>query len=103
MTRQSEKRGRGRPPKYGEAMPGADRQRLYARARQRDMAEVAHALKQALGSRKERVAFVEIYKGTHSGQRLRRGLARILNDDPATLAFFDGLILSDDDKGPQPV
>jgi hypothetical protein len=33
-------------------------------------------------------------------QRLqrKRGLARLLHDDAATLAFFDGLILSDDEK-----
>jgi hypothetical protein len=28
---------RGRPPKHGEAMTGAERQHLYARSRQRDM------------------------------------------------------------------
>jgi hypothetical protein len=39
---------------------------------------------------------MNIYKGTQSGQRLRRGLARILTDDPDTLAFFDGLIMSGD-------
>ena len=33
-----------------------------------------------------------------SGQRLRRGLARLLHDDAAMLAFFDALILSDDGK-----
>ena len=39
---QISKRRRGRPPKYGEAMTGAERQHLYARSRQRDMAEVAY-------------------------------------------------------------
>jgi hypothetical protein len=42
MMDQIEKRGRGRPPKHGEAMSGADRQSLYAKARARDMAEVDH-------------------------------------------------------------
>jgi hypothetical protein len=80
-------------------MPGADRQALYAAARQRDMGEVAFALKTALArSRTERKAFVETYKGTQSGVRLRRGLARMLADDPETLAFFNGLISSDDEK-----
>jgi hypothetical protein len=60
------------------------------------MAEVACALRQALRSKAEWAMFMNIYKDTLSGQRLRRGLARILNDDPATLAFFDSLILSDD-------
>src|SRR5271169_6883003 len=41
MSAPGEKRGRGRPPKHGEAMTGADRQMLYAKARRRDMAEVA--------------------------------------------------------------
>jgi hypothetical protein len=38
-------------------------------------------------------AFSEIYLGIQSGQRIRRGLARLLADDPETMAFFDGLIL----------
>jgi ketosteroid isomerase-like protein len=99
MTDQTEKRRRGRPPKQGEAMPGADRQRLYAAARQRDMAEVAFALRTALAqSKAERAAFVETYKGMPSGQRLRRGLARILTDEPETMVYFEGLISSDDGK-----
>lgn len=98
MTGQGEKRGRGRPPKYEAVMSGATRQILYAKARQRDMAEVAHALKAALRSEAERTAFIDIYKGSVSGQRLRRGLARLLADDPETMAFFDSLILSDDEK-----
>jgi hypothetical protein len=36
--------------------------------------------------------------GSLSGQRLRRGLARLLQDDPAVMGFFDELILSDDEK-----
>ena len=96
MSAPGEKRGRGRPPKHGEAMTGADRQMLYAKARRRDMAEVAHALRQALRSKAERTAFIDIYRGTQSGQRLRRGLARMLSDDPATMALFDNLISSDD-------
>ncbi len=99
MAKQDGTRGRGRPPKHGEAMTGATRQHLYARARQRDMAEVAYALKAALRSGAERAAFIEVYRGSVSGQRLRRGLARLLADDPdALLAFFDGLILSDDEN-----
>ena len=88
----------GDGPKHGEAMPAADRQRLYASARHCDMAEVAHALRQALRSEAERAMFIEIYRGTLSGQRLRRSLACLLHDDPATLAFFDDLILSYDEK-----
>jgi hypothetical protein len=79
-------------------MPAADRQRLYARARQRDTALIAFALKNALLVEEARVAFITEYQGTQSGQRLRRGLARMLTDDPGLMAFFDGLILSDDGK-----
>jgi hypothetical protein len=77
-------------------MSGADRQSLYAKARQRDMAEVAYALQQALRHKAAREEFIASYRD--SGQRLRRGLARLLPDDAATLAFFDSLILSDDEK-----
>jgi len=95
VMNQGVKRGRGRPPKYEAAMTGAERQSLYAKARQRDMAEVAYALKDALRTKADRKAF-DIYRGSISGQRLRRGLARLLSDDPITLAFFDSLILSYD-------
>jgi hypothetical protein len=62
------------------------------------MAEVAFALKTALArSKAERKAFIEVYRGTPSGERLRSGLGRMLADEPDTLAFFDGLISSDDD------
>jgi hypothetical protein len=99
MADQTPKRGRGRPPKYGETMSGADRQSLYAKARQRDMAEVAYALKDALArTRANQKAFSDSYRGTTSGERLRRGLARLLADDPEALAFFDRLISSDDGK-----
>jgi hypothetical protein len=94
----TEKRRPGRPPKHGLPMPGADRQRLYARARQRDMGEVAFALRTALAAAQARAAFIKTYKGTVSGQRLRRGLARILTDDLDTMAFFDSLIPSCDEK-----
>ena len=92
MGEQTERRARGRPPKHGEAMSGASRQSL-------DMAEVAFALKTVLArSRAERKAFIEVYKGTISGERFRRGLGRMLIDEPDTLAFFDGLFSSDDEK-----
>jgi hypothetical protein len=39
---QISKRGQGRPAKHGEGMTGAERQSLYAKARSRDMAEVAY-------------------------------------------------------------
>jgi hypothetical protein len=98
MTDQIEnKRGRGRPPKYGEPMPAADRQRLYARARQRDMAEVAFALQGALRFEDARTAFVTAYRGTVSGERLQRGLTRI-SDDSTAIAFFAKLISSYDEK-----
>jgi hypothetical protein len=77
-------------------MSGADRQSLYAKARQRDMAEVAYALQQVLRHEAAQEEFIASYRG--SGQRLRRGLARLLHDDAAALAFFDRLILSDDEK-----
>jgi hypothetical protein len=92
------KRGRGRPPKHGEAMSGAERQSLYAKARARDMAEVAYALKDALAAKGTQKAFITAYRGTPSGVRLRRGLARLLVDDPETMAFFDSLISSGDGK-----
>jgi len=95
----AEKRGRGRPPKDAAgAMTAADRQALYAKARGRDMAEAAYALKDALQECPEaRATFITANRGTVSGQRLRRGLARLLADDADTLAFFDGLLSSDDD------
>jgi hypothetical protein len=63
MVEHSSKRGPGRPPKHGEAMSGADRQLLYAKARQRDMAEVAHALKDLLlRTRANQKAFSDIYR-----------------------------------------
>lgn len=98
MATDAEKRGRGRPPKHGEAMPGATRQILYAKARQRDIGEVGYALKTALRSEGERAAFIDIYRGSQSGQRLQRGLARVLADDPDTLAFFDDLFLLGDEN-----
>jgi hypothetical protein len=42
--------------------------------------------------------FIEIYRGALSGQRLRRGLARLLHDDATTLAFFDVIVLSGDEN-----
>jgi hypothetical protein len=42
--------------------------------------------------------FIDAYRGSVSGQRLQRGLARMLADDPDMMAFFDGLISSDDEK-----
>src|SRR5689334_9854048 len=99
MNAQTGKRGRGRPPKHGEAMTPADRQRLYARARGRDMALVAYAMKDVLARTKaNQKAFSDTYRGTTSGDRLRRGLARLLTDDAEAMAFFDGLISSDDGK-----
>ena len=95
---QISKRGRGRPPKHDEAMSGAERQHLYVRSRQRDMGEVAYALKAALATKGTQAAFIRSYQGTVSGQRLHRGLARLVADDPETMAFFKGLISSDDDK-----
>jgi hypothetical protein len=96
---QISKRGRGRPPKHGEAMTGAERQSLYAKAQQRGMAEVAYALKDVLARTKaNQKAFSDSYRGTTSGDRLRRGLARLLADDAEALAFFDELISSGDGK-----
>jgi hypothetical protein len=93
------KRSRGRPPKPEGPVPAADRQALYAKQRARDMAEAAYSLKAAvLECDQARAAFVTANRGTMSGQRLRRGLARLLTDDPDTMAFFDGLISSDDGK-----
>ena len=102
MADQATKRGRGRP-RSDDAKTGAERQALYAKARQRDMAKVAYALKDALARTKaNQKAFTNSYCGTTSGLRLRQGLARLLNDkatdDPveqetmkAALAFFDAL------------
>jgi hypothetical protein len=74
-------------------MTAAERQALYAKARCRDMAEVAYALKDVLlRSQANQRAFTAIYRGTTSGDRLRRGLARLLADDPEAMAFFDDLI-----------
>jgi hypothetical protein len=40
MAKPIRKQDRGRPPKHGEAMTGAEHQALYAKARQRDMARI---------------------------------------------------------------
>ena len=95
MVKSIRKQGRGRPPKHGEAMTGAERQALYAKARQRDMAEIGYALQQALDTKTVRSAFLHSYRGTTSGLRLRRGLARILalKDDHDLLASFDALLV----------
>ena len=100
VHRSAQTHGPGRPPKHGEAMTPAERQRLYAAARGRDMAEVAFALKTALAVQSAQAAFVTAYRGTVSGERLRRGFARLLpRDDPDNLmVFFDGLILSGGEK-----
>jgi hypothetical protein len=104
VTMDQIKRGRGRPPKHGEAMTGAERQHLYARSHQRDMAEVAYALKDVLlRTKANQKAFSDIYRGTTSGNRLRRGLARLLADDPDALAFFDDLISSVTENSRRPV
>jgi hypothetical protein len=57
-----------------------------------NMAEAAYVLRDALAVEAIRTAFVAAYRGTAAGQRLRRGLARLLANDPATMAFFDNLI-----------
>jgi hypothetical protein len=49
---------RRRPPKHSEAMTGAERQLLSAKARQRDMAEVAYALKHVLSGKANRNALI---------------------------------------------
>jgi hypothetical protein len=94
------KRGRGCPPKHDEAMTGAERQALYAKARQHDMAEVGYALKQTLTTKAAHTAFMNSYRGTTSGLRLRRGLARILvlKEDRDLLASFDALLASGDEN-----
>ena len=81
-------------------MTGAERQALYAKARQRDMAEVGYALQQALDTKAARTAFMHSYRDTTSGLRLRRGLARILvlKDGHDLLASFDALLVSDHGK-----
>jgi hypothetical protein len=60
---------------------------------------VAYALKDILARTKaNQKAFTDLYRGTTSGDRLHRGLARLLADDPETMAFFERLISSDDRK-----
>jgi hypothetical protein len=79
----------------------AERQSLYAKARQRDIAEVAYALKDVLAGRVARTVFVAAHRGTTSGDRLRRRLARLLTNDPQAPVFFDDLILLGDGKRPR--
>jgi hypothetical protein len=56
-------------------------------------------LKKALaGSKTGRKAFISAYRGTQSGVRLRRGLWRMLTDEPDRLPFFAGLLSSGDGK-----
>src|ERR1700761_218867 len=93
---QTTKRGRGRPPHPDGALTNAARQRIFVRQRKRDTAELAYALKNALGVRAAREAFTSNYRGMPSGTRLRRVLASLLADDPAVLAFFNDLFSSGD-------
>jgi hypothetical protein len=79
----------------------AERQSLYAKARQRDIAEVAYALKDVLAGRVARTVFIAAHRGTTSGNRLRRRLARLLTNDPQAPVFFDDLILLGDGKRPR--
>jgi hypothetical protein len=80
-------------------MTGAERQLLYAKARQRDMAEVAYALKDVPAAHQgQPESLRRPLPGTPSADRLRRGLAGLLADDPVAMAFFDDLISSDDGK-----
>ena len=66
------------------------------------MAETAYALKDILlRTKANQKAFSDIYRSTTSGERLRRGLARLLADDPEAMAFFDDLISSGDDNRPR--
>ena len=63
------------------------------------MVEMAYALRDVLSRTKaDQKAFRDSYQGTPSGHRLRRGLGRLLADDPQTMAFFDALILLGNDK-----
>src|SRR5689334_17741847 len=94
------KRGRGRPPHPDGALSNAARQRIFARQRKRDTAELAYALKDALGVEAAREGFLNRYRGLPSGARLRRVLATLLADDPETVAFFDALILLDNRNCP---
>jgi hypothetical protein len=92
------KRGRGRPPHPDGALSNAARQRIFARQRKRDTAELAYALKDALGVEAARAAFANRYRDLPSGARLRRVLATLLTDDPETMAFFDAMIALDNGK-----
>jgi hypothetical protein len=84
---------RGRPPHPDGALTGAARQRIFARKRKRDIAELAYALKDVLMRTKaNQKAFSDRYRGLPSGDQLRRVLVSLLADDPETLAFFDDLI-----------
>jgi hypothetical protein len=57
------------------------------------MAGAAYALKDILlRTKANQKAFSDSYRDTPSAARLRQGLARLLADDPDTLAFFDELI-----------
>jgi hypothetical protein len=67
MADQAMKRRRGRP-RSTDAKTGAERQQLYAKARARDMAEVAYALKDALAAKGTQKAFITAYRGTPPGR-----------------------------------
>jgi hypothetical protein len=96
MADQAMKRRRGRP-RSTDAKTGAERQQLYAKARARDMAEVAYP-EGCSGGQGDPEGVHHRLPRHPSGARLRRGLARLLADDPVAMAFFDGLISSGDDN-----
>src|SRR3954469_22020439 len=71
MADQAMKRRRGRP-RSTDAKTGAERQQLYAKARARDMAEVAYALKDALAAKGTQKAFITAYRGPLRGATAAR-------------------------------
>ena len=78
---------RGRPPHPDGALTGAARQRIFARKRKRDTAELAYALKDVLlRTKANQKAFSDSYRGLPSGERLRRVLVSLLADDPEQFA-----------------
>jgi hypothetical protein len=88
---QTEPRRRGRPPK-ADAADNIQRQAAFVRRKRREAAAVALALKEALSGPEAREAFQEAHRGTPEGDLIRRGLTSALVEEPAAMAFFDGLL-----------
>jgi hypothetical protein len=87
----------GRPPKdENDRLSGFVRQRRYVRARKRQAAEIARALRVMLADKAAIEALKVAYPtGSDQRQLLLSGLDQVLIDDQPTAKFFERLFKAD--------